>query len=156
LKLDPITLCLVGCGKAKLSRRAKAKALYTGNLFRAARAWAENCDEWRIVSARYGLVDPETVLSPYEHRLEPKEAAQWGQAVANSIIGEFLECGPVTVVILAGEDYAHPIMSGLRASGDTWRCNIVDVVAPLRGLGLGKRLAWLADDSAWLAQRRSA
>jgi len=39
--LEPLTICLVGCGKSKLDRAAPAKDLYTGSLFRAARAFAE-------------------------------------------------------------------------------------------------------------------
>jgi len=145
-ELAPITLCLVGCGKTKLDRLTAAKDLYTGNLFRAARSWAETCDEWRILSALYGLVDPEQQLAPYEHRLHPKDRAQWGQVVANRIVCEMSECGPFELVILAGKDYAAPVVAGMR-SGLGWRCNCVDVRQPLAGMGIGRRLGWFAAEA---------
>ena len=149
--LDPITVCLVGCGKSKLDRPAPARELYTGNLFRAARAYAERCDEWRVVSALYGLVDPEREIEPYDYRLASKDAQQWGQLVANAVVHEFRDVGPFDLVLLMGEDYAHPIMSGLRVpnvSPPAWRGNLVGVRAPLRGLGMGKRLAWFKAEAA--------
>lgn len=145
----PLTICLVGCGKAKLAHAAPAKDLYTGSLFAAARRYAEECDEWRIVSALYGLVEPEREIDPYEYRLDPKDAQQWGQSVANALVYDLRAIGPYEVVLLMGEDYAHPIMSGLRVANvnpPEWRCNVVGVRAPLRGLGMGKRLAWFAEE----------
>lgn len=140
--LSPITVCLVGCGKAKLPRAAKAADLYTGSLFQASRRYAESCDEWRILSARYGLLHPDTVVTPYDQRVKPKERAQWGAVVANRLIGEMLDCGPYDVVILAGEDYAQPMIDALR-SESAWRCNCIGARSPMRGLGIGERMQWL-------------
>lgn len=144
--LPPITIALVGCGKSKRASAAPAKDLYIGPLFRAARAYAEECDEWRIISARNGFCDPNAVIEPYDVRLKPKDAQQWGQAVANCIVSEFTDCGPYEIVLLAGRDYAAPITNAMR-DGDRWRCNCVGVREPLVGLGLGARLRWFAQ--AW-------
>lgn len=150
--IEPITIAIVGCGKAKLAHAAPAADLYTGSLFRAARRYAETCDEWRIISARYGLLDPETVLEPYEQRIHPKERQQFGQVAANRIVSEFLDCGPYELVLLAGEDYARPIADAMRGNpgGAPWRCNCVGVREPLAGLGLGKRLSWFAREGCAL------
>lgn len=73
LNMEPLTIALVGCGKSKLDHAAPARQLYTGSLFVAASRWAAECDGWFILSAKFGLLDPETVVEPYEVRLGPEQ-----------------------------------------------------------------------------------
>jgi hypothetical protein len=48
---------LVACGKSKRPEACPARELYTGTLFRKARAWAErHGDAWAILSARHGWI----------------------------------------------------------------------------------------------------
>ncbi len=144
-----IRVAIVGCGKSKAPRTCEARDLYTGSLFRAARRFAETCDAWWIVSARYGLVAPEARLAPYEYRLGPKDRQQWGMVVANRIVTLLMPKGPYELIILAGADYAEPIVAGmLKGADDEWRCNCVGVTTPLAGLGLGARMSWLARSAA--------
>jgi hypothetical protein len=64
---SPLTVGLVGCGKTKLPHPAPAGELYTGQLFRAAFAYARKTyDRTYILSAKYGLVHPATVIAPYD------------------------------------------------------------------------------------------
>lgn len=57
---------LIACGAAKGTASSVAADLYRGGLFRACRAYVEAvCDEWAILSARYGLVRPDDVIEPY-------------------------------------------------------------------------------------------
>jgi hypothetical protein len=145
----PITIALVGCGKSKLLKPARAKDLYTGPLFRAARAYAEECDEWRIVSARYGLLKPEYRIEPYDDRLKPKDAQQWAVGIANKLYREFVGCGPYELLLLAGADYTAPIREVFESRHDV---NCVRIREPLLGLGLGRRLQWFAQ--AWRERGR--
>jgi hypothetical protein len=63
-------IVLVGCVKQKLDQPAEARTLYTSPLFRKGRAHAESAGcPWFILSAQHGLVDPTTVLAPYDLRL---------------------------------------------------------------------------------------
>lgn len=144
MTLDPITVVLVGCGEAKLKAAAPAKDLYTSRLFKMSRSYAEICDEWRIVSARHGLLNPETVVEPYDDRLKRADRQQWGFVVASSLIEEFRACGPLDVVILAGATYADPIVANLRDVA-ALRANVAAVREPLRGLQIGERLHWFAE-----------
>lgn len=128
---------LVGCGAKKARSTSRAKDLYLGNLFRAARGHAEQLGAtWRILSARFGILKPEQRIKPYEQRMFRRELerTQWGISAATSLTYEMGGNG-FDVLVLAGEDYAEPICRVLEARGI--RCD-----RPLRGLGIGERLAW--------------
>lgn len=137
------TLYLVGCGKAKLDRPAPARELYTGSLFRAARAYVEALvDPWCIVSAEHGLVHPGTLLEPYDASIRdhsPSTRKAWAGLVLSGVYRR-LGCEPSfqghTVVLLMGREYADDIRPHLVHKG-------AEVLEPLRGMGLGARLAWL-------------
>lgn len=81
---------LVSCGAAKLTTPAPARSLYTGSVFRAQRDYAEAIPgrRWAILSALYGLVDPDTVIAPYDLRLTNLSRAdrrKWAEKVAAQI-----------------------------------------------------------------------
>lgn len=63
----PNRLAIVGCGRSKLPFATPARDLYTGNLFRAARAHVEaEGVRWLILSAYHGLLNPSEVIEPYD------------------------------------------------------------------------------------------
>lgn len=128
---------LVGCGAAKAPKASKAKDLYTGSLFRAARKHAERLGaEWRILSARYGLVKPERVIKPYNQRMycNALERVQWATAATTGLTWE-MGGKDIEVIVLAGEAYADPICAVLESRG-------IICHRPLAGLTMGKRLQW--------------
>lgn len=133
-------IALLGCGKAKASQTCAAQEMYRSNLFRLSLRYAiATCDRWYILSAKHGLLEPHTVIEPYElslAQLAPAERIAWGKRV-----GEQLDAAvphetesDAQIVFLAGERYSEPI-------------DFVDRDfhwdEPLRGLGIGERLAWL-------------
>lgn len=135
-----IRVGLVGCGALKRPERAPARELYTGELFRRASSYAEeHYDAWWVLSARWGLVHPDTVLAPYNERLSGRRPARlaWGREVARDL--ELVLCRLYAVVDMddvelyahAGREYREP----LEAAG-------LVLVAPLAGLGIGQQLAW--------------
>lgn len=135
-------IALVACSAQKLEHAAPARELYTGALFKAARAYAEaTCDGWAILSAQHGLVSPDTVLDPYDLALAslPREGRDaWGERVAAQlrVLYGFGAQAGVTFVVLAGATYATPLMRSLDPA--TW-----DLELPLRGLAIGQQKAWL-------------
>lgn len=131
--LDP--LAVVACGAAKLNRAAPAAELYTGSYFRAALAAARAMAGPRvlILSARHGLLDPSTVLDPYEQRIDQPGAISAAelrhQAAALDVRGARV------VHVLAGRAYA-------RAAAQVWPWARPELAGCP---GIGYQLARLAD-----------
>ena len=128
---------LIACSKAKLPHEALAKDLYQGDLFKKARALAElRGARWFVLSAKLGVVAPNTVIFPYDDTLASKSRSarhSWGNKVLYhlrmlNLLGEQLE-------VLAGRLY--------RTSGN-WTAGL-DVTVPMRGMGIGQQKAWLAE-----------
>lgn len=133
-------VALVGCGKTKLDAisipgGAPAKDLYTGGLFKKARAFAEkHAGQWFILSARFGLVKPTAVLPWYNTAcsdLSRSERAAWA-ADTRASLARVVRPRDV-IVFLAGECYAGAVEG------------FPHVEMPLEGLGIGDRLKWLKE-----------
>lgn len=115
------TVGLVACSKSKAAAPVPARDLYTGTLFKRARAYCERvCGRWYILSAEHGLVHPEQVIAPYEKTLKTASALEreaWGQRVLEQLrVG----LGAERVwhfVFLAGRDYRENLPLELFALG---------------------------------------
>lgn len=143
------TVGLVSCVSRKRSHATKASELYDSPLFQKARQFVEQrCDRWYILSAKYGLVDPEHVIALYEETLNTKSAAeciQWGQRVWADLC-HHLNPGD-HVVFLAGERYRKHLFPELVRHG----CK---VEVPMEGLGIGRQLQWLSQQLAPSARQK--
>ena len=140
-------VALIGCGKAKLDHEAPARELYTSNLFRLSVAWAErHCDAWYVVSARYGLVEPDTVLRPYDYSLAEMRVSEleaWTSRVVSMLAHHERAA---RVVLLAGGRYrqlAGTMRWSMHPAVNFHRGAVAAVEEPLEGLGIGRRLHWL-------------
>ena len=134
---DTNTVALVSCGKSKLPHAAPARDLYTGQLFRAARAYVESQGwPWWILSAKHGLLHPETIITPYDVTLTTMKHEQ-RRAWAERVLGQIAQEVPPdsTVAILAGVAYHEFLLHPLQ------RTRTVQI--PMRGMGIGKQVAWL-------------
>lgn len=80
---------LVMCTRRKLDHVAPAKDLYIGSSFiESRRIVEETCDAWFILSAKYGLLDPEFEVEPYDVSLAdmpPGEQRRWATDVCHSL-----------------------------------------------------------------------
>ncbi len=128
-------LYLVACVAQKLDRPALARDLYTSPWFRKARTYVEaRGAEWRILSALWGLVDPDELLEPYERTMRDHCAAgrrSWAARVCAQLAD--VAPAPRPIVMLAGESYRRPLRDKLAQP----------VAVPMRGLGIGEQLAYL-------------
>ena len=129
---------LVGCVKSKLDRSAPARDLYTSPLFQGRRRFVEHsCDRWFVLSAKYGLVDPDKVLQPYDQTLKQVGSAErrrWSAAVVSALELELGAFRMLAFEIHAGNDYRKfGLEEGIRRRGG-------QVVVPAHGLSLGKQL----------------
>ncbi len=127
---------LISCSKKKGARRAPAEQLYTNPLFKLSLRYArsQNPDAIYILSAKHGLVPLDEQLVPYDntlHSLHSEQRTVWGNRVAEQL-SLVSDIASDSFTILAGELYMQPL-----------RAHIHHINLPLKGLGLGKRLAYL-------------
>ena len=132
-------LYLVACVSKKRAEPCQAKYLYDSPWFHKARAYVEQQDSpWFILSAYYGLVEPETVYDPYNHTLadiKERERLKWGDGVLFQLQPHMVEIEEV--VFLAGKmyrKYLEPVIH------QQWK-KIVYI--PMLGMAIGKQLQWL-------------
>ncbi|MEX2375578.1 MAG: DUF6884 domain-containing protein [Dehalococcoidia bacterium] len=133
-------VALVSCVKSKRASAAPASDLYTSQLFRSLRGYAEaTADRWYILSAEHGLLGPDVVISPYERTLNTMRKADrlgWAARVQRQL----LEVLPLQaeVIFLAGERYRCDLIPFLRELGFTTE-------VPLEGLSFGRQLQRLKE-----------
>lgn len=141
---------LVGCVKQKHAGTYAAEELYTSPLFKKRRAYAEATgDPWFILSAAYGLVQPERAIESYDVAMADltiDERQAWGVKVGNQLERALLDlaslAGPLierfegySFEVHAGNLYVWPLIGPLTGRGG-------ELELPLRGLGIGRQLAW--------------
>lgn len=129
---------LVGCSQTKAPVASPARDLFTGPLFRKARARAERSGvPWYVLSAKFGLLDPDEVVSPYDVYLGDRPA-QYRTAWGRWVVAQLAERRPldgVVVEVHAGRSYCEPLREALAENGAL-------LEEPLTGLRQGERLAW--------------
>ena len=135
-------LYLVSCVSLKRPVPAPAKDLYTSPWFRKARACVEavGCP-WYILSAKYGLVDPNSTIDPYDRTLKTMPVngrCVWASGVIEHVAPRL--AGVHSVTFLAGKTYREFLEPELRRRGLT-------IYVPMEGLGIGRQLSWLADQA---------
>ena len=132
-------LVLVSCSKAKLANAAPARDLYCSPAFCMKRAIIERSGaSWAILSAKHGLVEPGTVIAPYDLTLTEmgvRARKEWARAIEPSLITR--AHGFERVVMFAGQRYSENLIAPLAVHG-------FSVSEPMRGLRQGEQLAWLA------------
>lgn len=130
---------LVGCVKTKLDHPAPARDLYASALFCKERLYAEASGApWFVLSAQHGLVEPGTVIAPYEMSLPATSREYrrtWGARVAAQLRTAIGPLAGQRVEVHAAAAYANAIREPLERLGAV-------VVEPLAGLRQGERLAW--------------
>ena len=130
---------LVSCVKSKRSNASPAADLYTSAYFRKMRRHVERtCDEWRIISALYGLVRPDQVIEPYEHtlkRLGVRARNAWAASVLDEVRQQFPDRS-TTFEIHAGKEYRIPLVGMLQQVGYTVEDPIPE------SFGIGSRMHW--------------
>lgn len=147
------TLVIVGCGAAKRDEAALARNLYTSTYFAKKREYAETIgDDWRILSAEHGLLDPYEKIEPYETSIDDLDGDELNRLAGNvglSLIdqlGDGLAAGRGfdEIVVLAGRKYLDPLRER-----DAFAAGISEVVTfPLQQndlAGIGEQMAWLSE-----------
>ena len=118
-----------------------ARDLYISDWFLKASAYADRIsDQWFILSAKYGLLDPDDVIDPYDETLNKmpvKARRDWAVKVLDELIPQLDHDDQV--VILAGMKYREFLVDPLGAKG-------FQVEIPMEGLRIGEQLSWLSNN----------
>lgn len=129
-------IVLISCASKKLTCNAKAKDLYISPLFKFNLAFARSLqpDKIFILSAKYGLVNLEKELEPYEQTLNTMpvlEIKKWAEK-AKKQMRKKIDFKNDEVVFLAGEKYRKYLLSSFNK-----------ISIPLKGLNIGRQLQYL-------------
>ncbi len=133
-------LILIGCVKEKRAGRHLARELYASQLFKRRRAYAESlAAPWYILSAKYGLVEPDQVIDSYDLSLKDLPAHErraWSEKVFRDLEQKAGSLNGKVIEIHAGQEYfGNGLKEALGKRGAVVR-------VPTRGLPLGKQLAF--------------
>lgn len=68
-------IALIACCKKKKESQCRACEMYQSTLFKLSYKYAEKtgCDEIYILSAKYGLLDKDKIIAPYDETLNKKK-----------------------------------------------------------------------------------
>jgi hypothetical protein len=136
----PSRIGLVGCVKEKRRTPAAARDLYTSPLFTGRRRAVErSCDQWFVLSALHGLVEPGQRLEPYDVTLNSMGRAdrrRWAADVVQSLQRRLGSLEGLHFELHAGASYLeYGLIDALVGDGAT-------VSWPTRGLPMGKQLQY--------------
>lgn len=126
-------IVLVSCVKRKQKFSAKAKDLYTSTLFQSNLQYAYRLkpDAIYILSAKYGLVDLDQVIAPYDMTLNTMselEKKTWARRVLDSL-RQKANLEEDLFIVLAGNNYRKYLVPELK-----------HYEIPLEGLSFGRQL----------------
>jgi hypothetical protein len=135
-------IILVSCVKKKALSAMPARHLYLSSWFKKASAYAEKSGlEWFILSAKYGLVEPDKVINPYNQTLKmmkKSERLEWADKVMAALRPHIDP--EIKIVIFAGQYYRADLIPQLARLG----CAIE---VPLRNMRIGEQMRWFNEHS---------
>lgn len=129
-------IVLLSCAKSMQSSRSRAEDLYTGTLFRKSLAYAKSLrpDHIFILSAKYGLLNLDRQIDPYELTLNSMCAADrlaWAAKVLWKL-RKHADLERDRIIFLAGQRYREDMTPFMR-----------HVSVPMEGMTLDNQLSWL-------------
>lgn len=130
-----------------------AKDIYRSNYFGLKREHAETHDEFKILSAKYGILGSETEISHYDTTvtdLEGDELDEWVQSVYDGLLMLSEAYPDASITVLAGRKYLEPLRDA-----DVFENVPCEFSFPFEENdlgGIGYQMGWLKED----ARRRRA
>jgi len=132
-----IKIALISCTKLKQSYSCQAQEMYLpSQLFKKASHYIkkQNYDKWFILSAKYGLLNPNNIIKPYDltlNNMKSEEVKKWSEKVFNQLV----ICNIDEIDFYTGEKYRKYLIPLLEEKNII--CNI-----PLKELGIGRQLQY--------------
>lgn len=136
---------VIPCGGAKLDHAAPARDLYVGQMFRhtlgnVERLVALDVEEGRgparvlILSARYGLIEPDQLVEPYDQRMD-RAGSVTADVVAAQALALGIDWGSAVYAVLP-----RPYLARLDAALRTLDVYVQDVYEACTGIGEQRRV----------------
>lgn len=131
-------IALISCVSKKLPKKSKAKDLYVSPLFKYNLKYAKllNPNKIFILSAKYGLLNLEQEIKPYNqtlNKMASTEIKKWAEKVIKQL--KFVtNIKKDKFIFLAGNNYRKYLIK-----------SIVNCEIPLKGLTIGKQLKYLKE-----------
>lgn len=130
---------LISCVSKKLCVTAMAKEMYISPLFKGAYAYAKkiNADKIFILSAKYGLLEENDIIEPYNETLNKKKNSEikcWAEKILVQLSLK-TDLKVDDFVFLAGERYRRYLID-----------EIEHVSIPLKGMSIGKQLSFYKEN----------
>lgn len=124
-------IVLISCVSQKLSHKARDEELYTSTLFKLNLQFAKkfNPAEIYILSAKYGLLDLNKKIDPYDitlNNMPARDRKSWAQRVLKQLHSRF-DLKRCHFIILAGSRYRQFLLP-----------EISSYEVPLEGLSIGR------------------
>ena len=113
-------ICLISCSKSKQSFACKAKQMYEKSLrfslsFKFAK-YVLRADKIFILSAKYGLLEEDEFISPYDktlNKMKRSEQKLWAGQVLE-VLKEKCDISADEFIILAGKNYYKDLITKLK------------------------------------------
>ena len=136
-------VAFVGCTKRKRDGECMAGEMYDpSTLFSLCKQYIlqSNYDEWLILSAKYGVLEPETMIQTYDkslYTMTRNELRAWESRVGGQVFDRLKAIDDDIVVdFYCGEIYRKELVKRLRSMNIT-------INEPLKGLGIGRQMQYL-------------
>lgn len=128
---------LISCVSKKKSIPSKACDLYISPLFQKSKKYAQQrCEKYMILSAKYGLLNPQELIEPYNmtlNDLNKSERQSWADKVFLKLKENLTK--ETKIIFLAGENYRHFLEKKIQDFG-------IDTATPLINMSIGEQLQW--------------
>ena len=130
-------IVLLSCVSKKSPHKTKAKDLYISPLFVGSLRYARSLkpDDILILSAKYGLLELDKEIDPYDMTLKDMSPAQ-ARAWADKVLEQLKKQADLQrdhFIFLAGEKYRKYVAP-----------HLASYEVPLQGMAIGKQLQYLA------------
>ncbi len=128
-----MNIVLLQCCKTKLEYKNKAKDLYVSPLFKFSLLYAKKLgpEAIHILSAKYGLLDLDSCIEPYNLTLKKMSISQrkeWSSKVAKELKQRY-DLKKNVFIFLTGKSYREFLIP-----------EITNYEIPLQGLSIGRQL----------------
>jgi len=127
-------ILLISCGKNKTELPKQAMLLYTGALFKLQlqHAKEQNPDRLYIMSAKYGLLELDELIAPYDYSLIGKDKEfkiEWSNNILHQLSEKNVDVKTDEFIILGGINYWEYLID-----------HITNYTIPFKGLEAGNTL----------------